>query len=210
MRLLWYLTHCRVCSFSCFSHPRAHLTSTSFCRCCCFFKRKRKKNTPRQKWSRSTSLKRSSCLAQSIGILFEISKVPFRIEEGVIWEILIELFSVFWTSLKTVCWDVQDACVFLWDFFFCCCLFSSSSPSTPLSSCAGLCCRSVSQMGKKPFWWNFAEDDLFSFLPQDSQHQYFFFFFSWRGRDGTSCGNLLHYDSCLTHKIIIFSSFLIS
>lgn len=118
MRLLWYLTHCRVCSFSCFSHPRAHLTSTSFCRCCCFFKRKRKKNTPRQKWSRSTSLKRSSCLAQSIGILFEISKVPFRIEEGVIWEILIELFSVFWTSLKTVCWDVQDACVFLWDFFF--------------------------------------------------------------------------------------------
>lgn len=122
MRLLWYLTHCRVCSFSCFiwrfSHPRAHLTSTSFCRCCCFFKRKRKKNTPRQKWSRSTSLKRSSCSAQSIVILLEISKVPFRIEEGVIWEILIELFSVFWTSLKTVCWDVQDACVFLWDFFF--------------------------------------------------------------------------------------------
>lgn len=118
MRLLWYLTHCRVCSFSCFSHPRAHLTSTSFCRCCCFFKRKRKKNTPRQKWSRSTSLKRSSCLAQSIVILLEISKVPFRIEEGVIWEILIELFSVFWTSLKTVCWDVQDACLLVGFFFF--------------------------------------------------------------------------------------------
>lgn len=174
MRLLWYLTHCRVCSFSCFSHPRAHLTSTSFCRCCCFFKRKRKKNTPRQKWSRSTSLKRSSCLAQSIVILLEISKVPFRIEEGVIWEILIELFSVFWTSLKTVCWDVQDACVFLWDFFFLLSFFFffALHPSVKL-------CRVVLQVsrpnGKKPFWWNFAEDNLFSFLPQDSQHQYFFF-----------------------------------
>lgn len=177
MRLLWYLTHCRVCSFSCFSHPRAHLTSTSFCRCCCFFKRKRKKNTPRQKWSRSTSLKRSSCLAQSIVILFEISKVPFRIEEGVIWEILIELFSVFWTSFKNGLLRCTRCLCLLVGFFFCCCLFSSSSsPSTPLSSCAGLCCRSVSQMGKKPFWWNFAEDNLFSFLPQDSQHQYFFFF----------------------------------
>lgn len=178
MRLLWYLTHCRVCSFSCFSHPRAHLTSTSFCRCCCFFKRKRKKNTPRQKWSRSTSLKRSSCLAQSIVILFEISKVPFRIEEGVIWEILIELFSVFWTSLKTVCWDVQDACVFLWDFFFLLLsffFFFALHPSVKL-------CRSVSQMGKKPFWWNFAEDNPFSFLPQDSQHQYFFFFLLKRKR----------------------------
>lgn len=118
MRLLWYLTHCRVCSFSCFSHPRAHLTSTSFCRCCCFFKRKRKKNTPRQKWSRSTSLKRSSCLAQSIVILFEISKVPFRIEEGVIWEILIELFSVFWTSFKNGLLRCTRCLCLLVGFFF--------------------------------------------------------------------------------------------
>lgn len=209
MRLLWYLTHCRVCSFSCFSHPRAHLTSTSFCRCCCFFKRKRKKNTPRQKWSRSTSLKRSSCLAQSIGILFEISKVPFRIEEGVIWEILIELFSVFWTSLKTVCWDVQDACVFLWDFFFVVVFFLLLRPPPLCQAVPGCVAGQSAKWGK-----NLSDGTLqrIIFFPSSPKtpNISIFFFFSWRGRDGTSCGNLLHYDSCLTHKIIIFSSFLIS
>lgn len=109
---------CFVLSFcfiwSLFSHLHVGLMSVSVCRCCCFFKRKRKKNTPRHKWSSTTGLKRSKCPAQLI-VISEINKVPFRVKEGdnndLDWNVL-------WRDpLKMVCWDVQDAHVLWWESF---------------------------------------------------------------------------------------------
>lgn len=115
--------------------------SVSVCRCCCFFKRKRKKNTPRHKWSSSTGLKRSKCPAQLIDLRNQ--KGPIQSKRGRQLKDLDRI--VLWSDqIKTVCWDVQDACVFWWESFF---IFLFFSLFFPPPRCVGMFCRPVVQTG---------------------------------------------------------------
>lgn len=141
--------------------PAAHLKppssthgfmSVSLCRCCCFFKRKRKKNTPRHKWSSTPALS-----VRPHWLWFPKSiRSPSEQKEADEREIWTGLFSG-GTSLKW-CWDVQDALCFDGSLLF----FLSFSCFFPPLRCLEMMLQA--SPNEKPCCWNFAADNLFLFF----------------------------------------------
>lgn len=126
--------------------------SVSLCRCCCFFKRKRKKNTPRHKWSSTTG---SECPAPLI-VISKINKVPFRTNRGrqardLDW-------IAFWRDQFKMVLRCTRCFVFLMGVF---CFFKLFLFFPPLR-----CLEMMLQASpnEKPCCWNFAADNLFLFF----------------------------------------------